>query len=112
LKRKLMSVLFVGHGSPMNAIEDNEYSWPWRGTALDLAVEYDQQVKQWLLEGNDEAIIHHERHGKSVLLSVNSAEHYLPLLYILGLKEGNEPISFFAEKLWGGSLSMRCVRFS
>ena len=25
-----MPVLFVGHGSPMNAIEDNEYSRAWR----------------------------------------------------------------------------------
>lgn len=27
---KLMPVLFVGHGSPMNAIEDNEFSKQWR----------------------------------------------------------------------------------
>ena len=27
---KLMPVLFVGHGSPMNAIEDNEFSRGWR----------------------------------------------------------------------------------
>lgn len=107
-----MPVLFVDHGSPMNAIEDNEFSRAWQEPAFEWAVEYDQQVKQWLLEGNDEAIIHYERHGKPALLSVNSAEHYLPLLYLLGLKEGNEPISFLAEKLWGGSLSMRCVRFS
>ncbi len=26
---KKMPVLFVGHGSPMNAIEDNEFSWVW-----------------------------------------------------------------------------------
>lgn len=25
----LMPVLFIGHGSPMNAIEDNEFSWAW-----------------------------------------------------------------------------------
>lgn len=25
-----MPVIFVGHGSPMNAIEDNEYSRTWR----------------------------------------------------------------------------------
>lgn len=28
-----MPVLFVGHGSPMNAIEDNEYSRTWRSIA-------------------------------------------------------------------------------
>ena len=28
-----MPVVFVGHGSPMNAIEDNEYSRSWRSIA-------------------------------------------------------------------------------
>ncbi len=31
-----MPVLFVGHGSPMNAIEDNEYSRGWKHTAATL----------------------------------------------------------------------------
>jgi len=31
-----MPVLFVGHGSPMNAIEDNEFSRRWRDTARTL----------------------------------------------------------------------------
>lgn len=30
---KLMPVLFIGHGSPMNAIEDNEFSRGWKETA-------------------------------------------------------------------------------
>jgi hypothetical protein len=28
-----MPVLFIGHGSPMNAIEDNEFSKAWREVA-------------------------------------------------------------------------------
>jgi len=28
-----MPVLFVGHGSPMNAIEDNNYTRTWRSIA-------------------------------------------------------------------------------
>ncbi len=33
---ELMPVLFVGHGSPMNAIEDNEFSRGWRAMASRL----------------------------------------------------------------------------
>lgn len=33
-----MPVLFVGHGRPMNAIEDNESSRDWRAGQLLLAV--------------------------------------------------------------------------
>jgi 4,5-DOPA dioxygenase extradiol len=99
-------VLIVGSGN----IVHNLRMVVWEDTAFDWATEYDAKVKQWILEDNHEAIIHYEKYGKPALLAVNSAEHYLPLLYILGLKEKNEPVSFFADKVWGGSLSMRCVR--
>jgi 4,5-DOPA dioxygenase extradiol len=33
---KRMPVLFIGHGSPMNAIEDNEFSRGWHDAALSL----------------------------------------------------------------------------
>ena len=100
-------VLIVGSGN----IVHNLRMMVWEDTAFDWAVEYDEKVKQWILDGEHESIIHYEKYGKPAMLAVNSAEHYLPLLYILGLKDKDEPISFFADKLWGGSLSMRCVRF-
>lgn len=31
-----MPVLFVGHGSPMNAIEDNEYTLKWSKIAEEI----------------------------------------------------------------------------
>lgn len=100
-------VLIIGSGN----IVHNLRMMVWEDTAFDWAVDFDSKVKQWILEGDHEAIIHYEKYGTVAMLSVNSAEHYLPLLYILGLKEQNEPVRFFADKLWGGSLSMRCVRF-
>ena len=33
----LMPVLFVGHGSPMNGIEDNSYSQYWKKLASEIA---------------------------------------------------------------------------
>jgi 4,5-DOPA dioxygenase extradiol len=100
-------VLIIGSGN----IVHNLRMMVWEDTAFDWASEYDEMVKQWILEEDHQAIIHYEKHGKPALLAVNSAEHYLPLLYILGLRYPHEPASFFAEKVWGGSISMRCVRF-
>jgi len=100
-------VLIIGSGN----IVHNLRMMVWEDAAFDWAVEFDTKVKQWILESDHDAIIHYEKQGKAAILSVNSAEHYLPLLYILGLKEQNEPVSFFADKIWGGSISMRCVRF-
>jgi 4,5-DOPA dioxygenase extradiol len=100
------AVLVIGSGNLVH----NLRMMVWEDTAFDWAAEYDAQVKQWILENNHQAIIHYEKYGQPALLAVNSAEHYLPLLYILGTKEKNELVSFFAEKIWGGSISMRCVR--
>jgi 4,5-DOPA dioxygenase extradiol len=99
-------VLVVGSGN----IVHNLRLMVWQDTAFDWAIDYDAKVKQWIMDDDHESIIHYEKYGKPAVLSVNSAEHYLPLLYVLGMKEVGEPVSFFAEKLWGGSLSMRCVR--
>ena len=71
-----MPALFIGHGSPMNAIEETCYSEAWR----------------------------------SVAASIPTNEHYLPLLYILALQQPGEPVSFFAEGVPLGSISMRSVR--
>jgi len=99
-------VLIVGSGNIVHNLqvvvfEDRAYDW---------AIEFDAKVKGWILAGDHDPIIHYERQGRSALLSINSAEHYLPLLYILALQQQGEPVSFFADKVWGGSLSMRCVR--
>ena len=106
LQLRQEGVLVIGSGNLVH----NLRIMVWEDTAFDWAVEYDTKVKQWILERDHDPIIHYEKYGKAAMLAVNSAEHYLPLLYILGLQEKDEPVSFFAEKIWGGSLSMRCVR--
>jgi len=100
------SVLIIGSGN----IVHNLRMMVWEDTAFEWAVDYDSRVRQWILDGDHQPIIHYEKQGRAAMLSVNSAEHYLPLLYVLGLQEKDEPVSFFTEKIWGGSLSMRCVR--
>ncbi len=99
-------VLIVGSGNVVH----NLRVMKWEDTAYDWAADFDAKVKQCIQEGDHDPLIHYEKQGQAAALSINSAEHYLPLLYVLGLKEEDEPVGFFAEKVWGGSLSMRCVR--
>lgn len=40
-----LPVLFLGHGSPMNAIEDTPYSQAWAQLGQDLRQRYDAQIK-------------------------------------------------------------------
>ena len=99
-------ILIVGSGN----IVHNLRVMVFEDAAFDWAVAYDAKVKQWILDGDHDSIIHYEKQGSMAALAVNSAEHYLPLLYVLALQQPDEPVSFFNDKVWGGSLSMRCVK--
>jgi len=43
-------------------------------------------------------------------LAVPTPEHYLPLLYTLGLKDKGDDLSLFNDKLLAGSLSMTSLK--
>ncbi len=99
-------ILILGSGNMVHNLrllsfyEDN-FKW---------ALEYDSMLKEWIEKGQHDEVIHYERHGKAAALSVNSAEHYLPLLYVLGASYPNERVEFFNERVMMGSISMRCVK--
>jgi 4,5-DOPA dioxygenase extradiol len=99
-------VLILGSGNLVH----NLRRMVWEDRAFDWAEEYDAQVRDWIIAGDHDQIIHYEKNGESAALSVNSGEHYLPLLYSLALQQPGEAVAFFNEKVWGGSLSMRCLR--
>jgi 4,5-DOPA dioxygenase extradiol len=75
-------LLIIGSGN----IVHNLRMMVFEDAAFDWAVDYDARVKQWILDGDHQSIIHYEKQGQVAALSVNSAEHYLPLLYVLGLQ--------------------------
>lgn len=99
-------VLIISSGNIVHNLSLVEF----RDFAYDWAAEFDGKVKNWILEDNHEPLINFQKQGQAAQLSINSGEHYVPLLYALALKIENEPVSFFAEKVWGGSVSMRSVR--
>jgi len=39
-------------------------------------------------------------------LAVPTPEHYLPLLYVLAMKQENEAVNYFNDQPVGGSLTM------
>jgi 4,5-DOPA dioxygenase extradiol len=100
-------ILILGSGNLVH----NLIMMVWEDTAFDWAIEFDSRIKKFILSNDHIPLIQYEKQGHAAALSINSAEHYLPLLYILGVKIEGEPIHFFNEKIWGGSLSMRCIRF-
>jgi 4,5-DOPA dioxygenase extradiol len=99
-------VLIVGSGNMVH----NLMMLSWQDTAYDWAVEFDETLKQLIVSGDHDSIINYQKFGKAADLSVPTNEHFLPLFYILGLKVHDENVTFFADKVTLGSISMRSVK--
>lgn len=72
----------------------------------DWAIEAREKINNWLIKGDIHSIIDYEKQGSAIQLAIPTPEHYLPLIYSLGLKEKSESIKLFNDKLLAGSLSM------
>jgi 4,5-DOPA dioxygenase extradiol len=76
----------------------------------DWAIEARSLVNQWIVNGDYQQLIDYHKLGKAINLAVPSPDHYLPLIYALGLKEKDDSIDLFNDKLLAGSLSMTSVK--
>jgi 4,5-DOPA dioxygenase extradiol len=101
-------VLMVGSGNIVHNLRaarlDDE------GGAYDWAREFDETARRLIEAGDHQALIDYERLGQSARLSIPTNEHYLPLLYVLGLQEPGEAVRFFADRVIYYALSMRSLQ--
>jgi 4,5-DOPA dioxygenase extradiol len=81
------------------------------GFGFDWALQMNDTFKRLITNGSHESLIQYEKLGKEALLSIPTPEHYLPLIYSIGLSSKNDPIHFFNDKAVAGSLTMTSVQF-
>ncbi len=101
-------VMIMGSGN----IVHNLAQAVWSDKAYDWTIEFDTKIKEAIDSGDHKKIIDYKNFGSSALLSVPTNEHFLPLIYILGLKNENENISYFNEVNTMGSISMRSLKIN
>ena len=87
-------------------------SWDGRIKAYDWAVEFDTLVKKSIEDNNPTPLIEYQKLGKIATLAHPTNDHYLPLMYTLGLRDQTDQFQFFNDTMDMGSLSMRSVLFS
>jgi len=63
----------------------------------------------YLLAAEHKPIVQYESLGRDALLSVPTPEHYLPLIYVIGLRQRDDQVSFPVRGIDGGSVSMLAV---
>ncbi len=80
------------------------------GFAFDWATEANETMKKYILNGDHKQLINYKTQGRAFDLAIPTPEHFLPLLYILALKEDHEEVSIFNDKAVAGSLTMTSVK--
>ena len=110
-KLREKGILIIGSGNIVHNLRMVDWKnintvgagWDWAGEAR-------EKTNNWLLDGNFQNLIDYQNQGIALQTAVPSPDHYLPLIYSLGLKEKSESLSLFNDELIGGSLSMTSVR--
>jgi len=100
-------VLIIGSGNIVHNLR--MVSFQTTG-GFDWAIEANELFKKLINDRNFDALAGYNKLGKAVQLAVPTPEHYLPLLYALGLAGQNEDISFFNDKAEYGSLTMTSLK--
>ena len=104
-------VLIIGSGNMVHnlrmvawdKLNDKEYAYDW-------ATKMNNKFKELIQHGDHKPLINYTTLGKDALLAIPTPEHYLPLMYTLGVKGSKDNVSFFNDKAVWGSLTMTSVK--
>jgi 4,5-DOPA dioxygenase extradiol len=102
-------VLIVGSGNIVHNLhadawgrhEPEPYGW---------AVRFEAEARGLLASGDHSPLVAYESLGRDAMLSIPTPDHYLPLLYVIGTRQGRDRVGFPVEGVDGGSISMLSVR--
>lgn len=109
LARSLMplrdeGVLVIGSGDIVHNLRVDfrkPAAEPW-------AISFNEKAKALIVSGDAAALADYEALGPEAVASINSAEHYLPLLYVLALRRADDKVAFFNDDVFA-ALSMTSV---
>ncbi|RYF70183.1 MAG: 4,5-DOPA dioxygenase extradiol [Cytophagaceae bacterium] len=106
-------VLIMGSGNMVHnlrmvawdRLNDTSFAYDW-------AVGINDTFKSLIKSGDHKPLINYSTLGKEALLAIPTPEHYLPLMYTLGVQGPKDSVSFFNDKAVGGSLTMTSVKLA
>jgi 4,5-DOPA dioxygenase extradiol len=102
-------ILIVGSGNLVHNL--HTYAWGRHDVEpFDWAVRFESRARDLMLAGNHDPLVDYESMGRDAMLAAPTPDHYLPLLYILGLRQSDDAVTFPVEGFDGGSISMLTVK--
>lgn len=103
-------VLIIGSGNVVHNLR--QLNWNANAKPFDWALEFDELVKNNIINDTSTNLVNYEKLGALAKIAHPSNEHYIPLIYTLGLRDKHDSLSFFNDSFDLGSISMRSVLFS
>lgn len=103
-------ILIVGSGNIIHNLRLVAWDKLSSIYGYDWAKEANERMNGYILNGDYQSLINFQSQGKAFDLAIPSPDHFLPLLYTLALKEGDEKMSLFNDKIVAGSLSMTSLK--
>jgi 4,5-DOPA dioxygenase extradiol len=103
-------VLLLASGNMVHNLGVISWDLPERG--YDWAVEMNEIFKKHIIDGNHQALISYEKLGPAARMSIPTPEHYLPLIYAVGLQEKSDSVTLFNDQTLMGSISMTSLLLS
>ena len=103
-------VLIIGSGNIVHNLR--AISWEHInqiGAGYNWAFAFRNEINQAIDAQNDDLLVHYGQLGENAKLAVPTPDHYLPLLYVMALREPSDKVAFFNDELMAGSLSMTSV---
>lgn len=105
-------VLIIGSGNMVHnlrmiawdKLQESEFGFDW-------AIEMNSIFKDKIAIGDAQSLINYEKLSGAAKLAIPTPDHYYPLIYSIALQDKQDEISFFNDKLVGGSLNMTSVKF-
>ena len=97
-------ILIIGSGNVVHNLR--MYAWNGSAPAYDWATRFNDTVREHLTTGDVTALADYAQWGQDAQLAVPTAEHFLPLLYVAGSRQDDEPITIAVDGIEGGALSM------
>jgi 4,5-DOPA dioxygenase extradiol len=98
-------ILIIGSGNIVHNLQLIDYNM--EAEPYDWAAEIDEKIKSLLLNGDHSKLVEYHKLGATISRAVPTNDHYLPMLYTLGLQEKDDKITFIHEGIQNGSISMR-----
>jgi 4,5-DOPA dioxygenase extradiol len=104
-------VLIVGSGNMVHNLSMVAWDKLDEAFGFDWALEINEIFKKKILENDHAALIKYNTLHEAWSQAIPTPDHYLPLIYALGLSNKKDEVSFFNDQAMAGSLTMTSVRF-